>query len=162
MSDMNGFDAMPLIKEISPESAIVIFSPLNKEILIRRALRCGALGYVLKKASGKEITEAIMAVHEGKHFLSSQIKDQVIQNYLSFCRDNLPVNKYDLLTKREKQIFRLMVEGLSTAKIGERIFLSPKTVEKHRSSITRKLGTQELVELVKYAIRIGIIDPHSW
>ena len=159
---ISGFDAIPLLKKASPGSGIVIFSMLGKENLIKRAIRLGALGYVLKGAGSHEIAEAIVAAHQGEHYLSAEIEHKVVNNYLDFCQTNAAVNKYDLLTEREQQVFRLMVEGFSTAKIAKNIFLSPKTVEKHRSNIIKKLGIQETVGLVKYAIEIGVIDPHSW
>lgn len=159
---LSGFEAIPLLKQASPGSGIVIFSMLGQENLIKRAIHLGALGYVLKGAGGQEIAEAILAAHQGQHYLSSEIKSKVVENFLNFCQANAAVNKYDLLTAREQQVFRLMVEGFSTAKIAKHIFLSPKTVEKHRSNIIKKLGIHETVGLVKYAMEIGILDPHSW
>lgn len=162
LAGMSGLEAIPLLKNASPVSAVVIFSMLDKESLIQRAIRLGALGYVLKGAGSKEIAEAVLAAHQGRHYLSSQIEHRVVGNYLNFCQANSPVNNYDLLTVREQQVFRLLVEGFSTAKIAKSIYLSPKTVEKHRSSIIKKLGIHETVGLVKFAIEIGVIDPHSW
>lgn len=162
LTGMSGLDAIPLLKKASPASAVVIFSMLDKESLVQRAIRLGALGYVLKGAGSGEIAEAILAAHQGAHYLSSQIEQRVVGNYLNFCQTNSPVNSYDLLTVREQQVFRLLVEGFSTARIAKHIHLSPKTVEKHRSSIVKKLGIQDTVALVKFAIEIGVIDPHSW
>lgn len=162
LAGMSGLDAIPLLKNASPASAVVIFSMLDKEGLIQRAIRLGALGYVLKGAGSNEIAAAVLAAHQGRHYLSAQIEQRVVGNYMQFCKSNSPVNNYDLLTVREQQVFRLLVEGFSTAKIAKNIHLSPKTVEKHRSSIVKKLGIQETVALVKFAIEIGVIDPHSW
>jgi DNA-binding NarL/FixJ family response regulator len=95
------------------------------------------------------------------YFLSHEINAEVINTYLE-SRKTSPPCSYDLLSEREQQVFRLIVEGNSTKKIADILCVSPKTVEKHRSNLMKKLGVKDLVEMVKYAIKISIIDPECW
>ena len=162
LPDISALDSIPLFKTASPEGAVVVFSMFGKTSLVQRAFRLGARGYVLKRAPTNEIAEATLAVHQGRYYLSSQIVDRVIRNFVDLCQTGMPVSKYDFLSEREQQVFRLMVEGLTTRQIAKNIFLSPKTIEKHRSSLIKKLGIQDIVGMVKYAIEIGVIDPYSW
>lgn len=159
---MNGLELIPRLKKVAPKVEVVIFSMHNKEALIQQAFKLGALGYVLKGSSREQITAAIRAAYGGEHFLSSQIEANVINNFLQSCKNKKPVSKYDELTEREQEVFRLMVEGKSTAEIANVLCITTKTAEKHRGNVMKKLNVHELVGLVKYAIEIGIIDPYSW
>jgi len=102
--------------------------------------------------------EAIRAVRRGEYFLSSKINAEVISAYLKSRKEKPVVRGYDLLSEREQQVFRLVVEGNSTNQIADILYVSPKTVEKYRSGIINKLGIRNPMEMVKYAIKIGIID----
>jgi len=159
---LSGLEAVRLIKARAPETEIVVFSMHKKEAYIHHALTSGALGYILKASPNSEILKAIRAVRRGNHFLSENIKDVIIEAYLQ-KQDGKPSTRgYDLLSEREQQVFRLMVEGRSTKQVAEVLAISPKTAEKHRASIMNKLGLRDLVAMVKYAIRIGVIDPETW
>ena len=159
---LNGLEAIRLIKARAPESQIVVFSMHKKEAYIRHALSSGALGYILKASPSSEILKAIRAVRRGRHFLSENIKAEIIEAYLQ-DRDGKPSPRgYDLLSEREQQVFRLIVEGRSTKQVADVLSISPKTAEKHRAGIMNKLGLRDVMSLVKYAIRIGVIDPEAW
>ncbi|MDM8544004.1 response regulator transcription factor [Desulfococcaceae bacterium HSG9] len=161
MPRLNGLEAICLIKESMPDLPIVIFSIHRKEAFVHRALAAGVLGYILKASPSVEVLDALRAARRGKYYLSSEINAEVINIYLS--RENsAPTGGYDLLTEREQQVFRLMVEGDSTKQIAELLCISPKTVEKHRANLMKKLGVNDLVGLIKYAIKINIIDPDHW
>ncbi len=161
MPRLNGLEAIYLIKESMPDLPIVIFSIHRKEVFVHRALAAGALGYILKASPSTEVLDALRAAHRGKYYLSSEISAEVINIYLA-RKKSKPTGGYDLLTEREQQVFRLMVEGGSTKQIAELLCVSPKTVEKHRANLMKKLGINDLVGLIKYAIKINIIDPAHW
>jgi two-component system response regulator NreC len=159
---LSGLEAVRPIRERAPESQIVVLSMHKKEAYVHQALASGALGYILKASSSSEILEAIRAVRRGRYFLSANINAKIIETYLKHRNGKPFSGGYDLLSEREQQVFRLVVEGSSTKQIAEILSISPKTVEKHRTSIMNKLGLQDVVAMVKYAIRIGIIDPETW
>jgi two-component system response regulator NreC len=159
---LSGLEAVRLIKERLPGSQIVIFSIHKKEAYVHQALASGALGYILKASSNSEVLEAIRAARQGSYFLSASINAEIIGTYLKHRNREPFSGGYDLLSEREQQVFRLVVEGTSTKQIAHVLSISPKTVEKHRTSIMNKLGIRDLVSMVKYAIKIGIIDPASW
>lgn len=162
MPHLNGLEALSLIKETMPDLKIVVFSIHKNEAYACQALSEGALGYVLKASPGSEVTAAIRAAYRGEYYLSHEINAEVINAYLQARKSSPPKCGYDLLSKREQQVFRLTVEGNSTKKIADILCISPKTVEKHRSNLMKKLCVKDLVEMVKYAIKINIIDPDHW
>jgi len=160
---LSGLDAVALFKKELPQAQVLVFSMHEKEAYVHRALCSGALGYVVKGSSITELIEAIRTVHAGEYFLSSCMRKEVFQTYLKERKTELNEPRgYDLLTEREQQVFRLLVAGSSNQQIANGLELSPKTVEKHRTSISRKLGTRNLVEMVKYAVRLGILDTDTW
>lgn len=162
MPRLSGLDAVRLIKEAVPDTQIVVLSMYEKEAFVHQVFASGALAYVLKAASSSDVIEAVRAAHQGEYFLSSKIRAEVIGTYLESRKKKPSARGYDLLSDREQQVFRLMVEGNSTAQIADILCVSPKTVEKHRANVMRKLGVRDLVAMVKYAVKIGIIDPELW
>ena len=162
MPRLSGLEAVRLIKEAVPDTGIVVLSMHKKEAYVHQVLASGALAYVLKASPSSDVLQGIRAVHRGEYFLSSQIRAEVISTYLESRREKPSVRGYDLLSDREQQVFRLIVEGNSTHDIAEVLCISPKTVEKHRSNVMKKLGIRDLVALVKYAVNIGVIDPEFW
>jgi two-component system response regulator NreC len=159
MPHMTGLDAICLIKEAVPNSQIVVFSMYEKEAYVHQVLASGVLGYVLKTSPSSEVIEAIRAARRGGYFLSSKINAEVVSTYLITHKEKPAVRGYNLLSEREQQVFRLMVQGNSTKRIADVLCVSPKTVEKYRSGIINKVGIRNPMEMVKYAIKIGIIDP---
>jgi DNA-binding NarL/FixJ family response regulator len=162
MPGVNGLEAVGLIKKSHPETEVVMLSMHSKESMIHRALDAGALGYVLKASPVSDVISAVRAAHNGEYFLSSQIKAEVVSAYLRSRQEKPPIKGYDLLTEREQQIFRLVAEGGSTKQIAEMLNLSPRTVEKHRTNIMRRMGLKDRLDFVKQAIKIGILDPDLW
>ena len=162
MPSLSGLEAVRLIKEAVPHTQIVVLSMHEKEAYVHQVFASGALAYVLKASPSTDVLEAIRAAHRGEYFLSSKIKAEVIGRYLESRKEKPAVRGYDLLSEREQQVFRLMVEGNSTTQIADVLCVSPKTVEKHRGNVMNKLGIHDLVGLVKYAIKVGIIDPELW
>ena len=162
MPDMNGIDATRLIKEYRPDARVVIFTMQDREAFLQRALQAGADGYILKGAPISEVAQAIRDVRNGACYLSPRVQRGLIQSFLRTREASPEVMKYDQLSDREQQILRLLVEGHSTGKVGEMLYISPKTVETHRTNIMRKVDTTSLVELIKYSMRISVIDPEEW
>ncbi len=162
MPGLSGLEAVRLIKDALPDTQIVVLSMHKKEAYVHQVFASGALAYVLKASPRSDVLEAIRAVHRGEYFLSSKIRAEVISSYLKGRREEPAVRGYDLLSEREQQVFRLIVEGNSTTQIADVLCISPKTVEKHRANVMKKLDIHDLVAMVKYAIKIGIIDPELW
>ena len=163
MPMVSGLECIPLVKNDSPNTAIVILSMFAREIYVHQALSSGALGYVLKTAPWSEVLEAVRMVSQGKYFLSREINSELIRGYLhNEDRKSAESSRYDLLSDREQQIFRLVIEGNPTKSIAELLCLSPKTVEKHRSNISKKLGMSEPLAMLKFAMKIGVADPALW
>jgi DNA-binding NarL/FixJ family response regulator len=121
---------------------------------IHRALQAGAQGYVLKESAGEEVVEAIRALRAGKRYLSHRITETVIDDYL---RDGSSLSPLDSLSLRERDVLQLVVEGRTNAAIAQALSLSPKTVETYRARIMKKLKVRDTVELVKFAMRHGLI-----
>ena len=162
MPNLSGLEAVSMIKEAVPKTEIVILSMYAKESYVHQALNSGVMGYVLKDSPSTDILDAVHAANQGEYFLSSRIKAGVIDSYLANQKTKPAVKGYDLLSEREQQVFRLVVEGKSAKDIAELLFVSPKTIEKHRSNVMKKLGVHGRMELLKYAIKIGIVDPELW
>lgn len=162
MPGMTGLETITLIKDARPNVKVVMLSMHSKDSYVHQALSAGALGYVLKASSSKDILKAIRAAQKNEYFLSSKIRAGVIESYLQSKRQTPAVRGYDLLTEREQQVFRMVVEGNTTKEIAEILCVSAKTIEKHRTSVTNKLGVQGRLELLKYAIKIGVVDPDLW
>ena len=162
MPHLSGLEVISLIREAAPETQVVVLSMHSKETYVQQVLSSGALGYVLKASPSTDILEAIRMAHRNEYFLSSRLKAEVIGKYLKTKRSAPALRGYDLLTEREQQVFRLVAQGHSTSQIADILCVSPKTVEKHRTSLMNKLGVHDRLELLKYAIKIGIVDPELW
>jgi two-component system response regulator NreC len=162
MPHLSGLEVISLIREAAPETQVVVLSMHSKETYVQQVLSSGALGYVLKASPSTDILEAIRMAHRDEYFLSSRLKAEVIGKYLKTKQSAPALRGYDLLTEREQQVFRLVAQGRSTSQIADILCVSPKTVEKHRTSLMNKLGVHDRLELLKYAIKIGIVDPELW
>lgn len=162
MPQLSGLEAVRLIKEAAPGTQVVLLSMHEKDAYVHQALSSGALGYVLKASPTSDVLEAIRTAHRGEYFLSSKINTQIISTYLKNQKETTTLRGYDLLSEREQQVFRLLVEGRSTSEIADVLYISSKTVEKHRANIMKKLDIHNMVAMVKYAIKIGIIGPELW
>jgi DNA-binding NarL/FixJ family response regulator len=158
MPGMNGLAVSSLMKETSPETRIIIFTMYKKEAYVQQAIQAGASGYVLKTSPSEEIIVAIRNVFAGKQFLSPDVKDELVDRYLRQQTFKPKPTGYNSLSEREQRVFIMMIEGKSTKEMAEILCLSPKTLEKYRSSVMKKLHVRNLAEMTKYAIRAGILD----
>jgi DNA-binding NarL/FixJ family response regulator len=148
----NWFEAMRQIRLCCPATQIVVLSAYSRREYIARALQAGALGYVLKESPAAEVIEAILAARAGRTYLSKKIEAKYVAE-LAASR----VSPLQSLSEREREILPLIVAGKTSAQIGGMLALSPKTVETYRSRLMHKLGLDNLPNLVKFAIRHGLI-----
>jgi DNA-binding NarL/FixJ family response regulator len=155
MPELDGVEATRRIREQNSDIQILILSMYLSAEHIYRALQAGAMGYVLKESAGEEVVEAIRTIHAGKRFLSPRITEVMIHDYLHGRVDASPLES---LSKREREVLLLVVQGRANAEIAQNLSLSPKTVETYRARILQKLGVSDTVELVKFAMRHGLIS----
>ncbi len=162
MPRMNGIETISLLKDCCPDCRTVVLSGYEKDAYIHEALKAGATAYIVKGAPSSELLEAIRCAAQGKAFLANQVQQTVIRSYLKHHDDKPKTSEFDRLSDREQQVFRLLVEGNTSSQIADILCISPKTVDKHRAAITHKLGIDNPVKMVQYAIRTGLIDPELW
>lgn len=153
MPELNGIEATREIREANPSIQVVILSMHSTSEHIFQAQRAGALGYVLKEAASTELLEAIRAVHLGRQYLSKNLKETIVEDR------HLDKSPLERLTTREREVLQLTVEGKSIAQIASILSLSPKTVATYRTRLMRKLGLNDLVGLIKFAIQHGLTPP---
>ncbi len=154
MPGMSGLEATREIREKAPETAVLILSMHDEDRYLFEALKAGASGYVLKRAADQDLIEAIRAIERGEPFLTPEAQRALIRDVLDENRD-----RDERLTPREEEIVKLVVEAHTSREIAEMLGLSEKTVENHRANAMKKLGMRDRVELVRYAIRRGLIEP---
>jgi DNA-binding NarL/FixJ family response regulator len=160
MPRLNGVEAIRQIRRDLPDTEVVVLSVHDSEPYVVQALRAGAAGYVLKRNAATELAAAIRAAHDGQAYLHPSIARRVIDDYLSriHASEDGASEPHERLTPREREVLQLAAEGHSTRAIAGLLCLSTKTVEHHRASLMTKLGLHGQTELVKYAIRSGLVE----
>jgi two-component system response regulator NreC len=160
MPRLNGVEAIRQIKRDLPDTEVVVLSVHDSEPYVVQALRAGAAGYVLKRNAATELAAAIRAAHDGQAYLHPSIARRVIDDYLSriHASEDAASEPHERLTPREREVLQLAAEGHTTRAIAGLLCLSTKTVEHHRASLMTKLGLRGQTELVKYAIRAGLVE----
>ncbi len=154
MFELNGIEATQRIAERCPSVRVIILSMHSSQEYIRRALRAGARGYLLKESAGAEVVQAVRTVQRGGRYLSARVSEQILDAYpRGATHDDDPLS---VLSPREREVLQLVVEGKTSGEIATLIFLSPKTVETYRSRLMSKLGVTDLAGLVKFAIQHGV------
>ena len=156
MPGLNGLEVTRQVKHRSPDTRVVILSMYADEAYVLEALRNGASGYVLKESPGAELVHAVREAVAGRHYLSQPLSERAIEVYSSRSADEDP-DPYDALTGREREVLQLAAEGHTNAAIGDRLFISPRTVETHRANLMRKLGLRTQTDLISYAIKRGLV-----
>jgi two-component system, NarL family, response regulator NreC len=152
MPELNGIEAARLLREKVPASRIVMLSMHSSSEHVYRAFAAGATAYVLKESAGAELVAAVRSAHSGRRYLSPAIAELAP---LMEAEGGHP-SPLDSLSRRERQVLQLVVEGHSSATIAERVHLSPKTVETYRSRLMKKLRVGDVASLVKYAVQHGL------
>lgn len=156
MPGLGGLETLLLLRQEAPQSKIIVLTQHETKEYIFRFLKGGARGYVLKKAAGTDLISAIRLVYQGGLYLNTPLAIEVLSEYLGHQEAN--TTGYDVLTERERQVLKLIAEGRTNQEIADYLCLSIKTVMAHRANILEKLGVHNLTELVKYAIRMGLIQ----
>ena len=155
MPGMDGLEATRRIKKKHPKMKVLVLTQHDNKEYILSVIKAGASGYVPKRALGSELVSAIRAVQEGDSFLYPSAAAALIEDYLQQTKDEDP---YDQLTAREREIFKLIAEGHTSREIADMLFLSLRTVQGHRLKIMDKLNLHNRTELIKYAMRKGLVS----
>ncbi|OGO71205.1 MAG: DNA-binding response regulator [Chloroflexi bacterium RBG_19FT_COMBO_62_14] len=159
LPDLSGIDATREIKSLYPEIAIVALTIHEDEEYFFKMLEAGASGYVPKRAAPEELLTAIRAAASGEVYLYPSLAKFLVHDYLTQESTSREERTLDGLTQREEEVLGHLADGASNTEIAETLGISPKTVARHRENIMRKLNLHSRTELVKYAIRKGIIQP---
>ena len=158
MPRMTGLQAVAELHKRRPDLRVLILSMYDDERYFFEALKAGASGYVLKSAANRDLVEAIRAAMRGQPFFYPAAVTALIRDYLERARSGETVPE-DPLTPREQEVVKLIAEGHTSEEIAETLVISKKTVERHRANILEKLGMRNRVELTRYAIRRGLVEP---
>ena len=158
MPETGGVDAIRQIKASHPDTRVIALTFHKEDSYIHAALKAGADGYVLKDDSRDELVIAIGSVLRGKNYLSPSICDQIIAGYLAGARKKRLEPSWHVLTRRERQVIKMIAKGMKTREIAEELSLSPKTIEKHRTNMMNKLDLHSVSAVTVYAIQTGLID----
>ncbi len=155
---LNGLDATPQILKASPNTEVLVLTMHHSEELVRQVLRSGAKGYVLKSDADHSLVEAIETVRRHKPFVTNAVTEFALDSFLRGNSGEIEVPKVPT-TPRERQIIQLVAESRSSKEVAATLGISVKTVESHRTNIMRKLRLRSVSDLVRYAIRNGIVEP---
>ena len=158
MKGMSGLDAAARLRELHPEVRVVILSMHAGEEYVLKALRAGAVGYLLKDAATGELELALRSVMRGESWFSPAVSRQVVEGYVQRVGGEAVA---DTLTARRREVLKLVAGGKSTKEIAYQLKLSVKTVETHRAQIMERLGIRDVAGLVRYALRTGLVPPDA-
>lgn len=153
---INGVDATRILHQELPETKVLVLSMHADKNFIKEALEAGAFGYLFKDCTYDQLIEAINTVYQGEKYLSAKITEVLIRDYLSKKEEEVHDNSEEL-SERESEILKLMAEGKSTREISDVLFISVKTIGTHKQHILEKLNLKSTADLIKYAIKKGIV-----
>ena len=156
MPRMTGIQAAAELQKRKPEVRVLMLSMYDSEQFLYESLRAGASGYVLKSDADQDIVEACRRTMRGQSFLYPSAVATLVRDFVERGR---PEEQFDILTPRELQVLKLIAEAYTSKQIAQELVISVKTVERHRQNILDKLGMSDRVELTRYAIRRGLIQP---
>jgi DNA-binding NarL/FixJ family response regulator len=159
MPGLSGMEVTRQVHDLSVGTRSVVLSMHASEAYVLEALKYGAAAYVMKEATATELVHAVREVAAGRRYLSPPLTTGVLDAYVQKVRDAAG-DPHESLTTREREVLHLAAEGHTSAEIARRLFLSPRTVETHRAAMMRKLGLRTQTDLVRYAIRRGILPPN--
>ena len=164
LPDQSGLQITREIRRRLPDTRIIIVSIHTKIDYIAEAFQAGATGYIVKESAAERVLQGLKSVINGNYFLDSSVSHQVVKKLMESPTKEAKIwdAAYGSLTPREQEIMRLLAEGLSSKKIAEMLFISPKTVENHRANIMGKLNLHSIHEIIRYAAKLGLIDVDLW
>jgi len=157
MPRMNGMEAIKEIKRESPTTKVLVLTVHRAEEYIFATFRAGADGYLLKDSTHAELVMAVKKVLSGKHYISPEISEKVIEGYLDGRRTLKTKSSWEILTQREREILKLIAEGYKSKGIADDLCISVKTVEKHRANLMEKLDLHSIQALTAFAIERGLV-----
>jgi len=160
MPGLGGLEATRQVRERFPKTQVVVLSMHSNEAYVLQALRNGALGYVLKDSNAADLIKAVREAGAGRRYLSPPLSDYIIDAYVNKGHETV-FDIYETLTNREREVLHLAAEGHTNADIAVRLSISPRTVEIHRTNMMRKLGLHSEHDLIRYALRRGILPPDT-
>ena len=156
MPRLNGIEVIRRLRETIPDTRILVLTMHQEDEYVLQAVRAGASGYLVKDSAASELLAAVRSLHAGRrHFGAQAARALAVQVQHP---ERMPDDPYGTLTAREREVFHLMVEGLTTKEIARRLDISTKTAENHRSRVLAKLDVRNTAELVRYALRRGLLD----
>ena len=160
MPGVGGLESIRLLKSAVPEAKIIVLSMYGKEVFVQEALKAGASGYLLKGDDSEELPIAIRCVYNNGFHFSKKLHSTLVSTYIGEHQHAFTdeLSKFDSLSEREKEYFHLMVKGQSPAEIGKVLKISTKTCHKHQTNIHKKLDIITPVGLLRYAVKIGVVD----
>ena len=153
---LNGLEITRQVRQRSPMTRVIILSMHANEPYVLEALKNGAAGYVLKDSSGTDLIQAVRMVATGQRYLSPPLSERAVEAYMMKSQES-SFDAYDGLTDREREVLQLAAEGLSNPDIAGRLSISPRTVETHRANLMRKLSLKTQTDLIRYALKRGIL-----
>ncbi|KOX04470.1 regulator [Streptomyces sp. NRRL B-1140] len=158
MPRLTGLQAARELSRTCPGTRILILTMYDNEQYLFEALGAGASGYVLKSVADRDLVEACRATMRGEAFLYPGAVGALIRDHLARAREG-GAGPSRALTDREEEILKLVAEGHTSQQIADLLVISPKTVERHRANVLQKLGLKDRLELTRYAVRVGLIEP---
>ena len=158
MPRLTGIQAAEQINNLDVKTQVIILSMHSDKTLVRQALRNGVRGYLLKRSVMEELLLAVRAANQGDSFLSPAVSGIVMDDFLAGRKGGDMAGGFDQLSSREREVLKLVAEGHVNKDIAELMFLSVKTIEKHRSNLIDKLGVRDLPGLVRIAIKYGLVS----
>lgn len=158
---MSGIEIAGILSKDYPQIRIIVFSSYTDEETIFKSIRAGAKGFLPKDSMREDLVEAIKKVHQGFEYLSNKIPNTILMDYIKKAgnqEEKFNNSKLSSLTKREREILKLIADGLSYKEVGNELFISVRTVETHKNNILQKLELKSTIDLVKFAIKNDLID----
>ncbi len=164
MPGKNGIQVIRELKETLPNTRFIIISMHSEADYIVEAFRAGAMGYMIKDSAASNLIRGLETIAKGELYLDSALSQEVVFKLLQSKPGSSGGERdpYSTLTAREQEVMRMLAEGLTTKEVAAKLYISPKTVENHRTNLMKKLGLQSTVELIRYAARLGLIDLDTW
>jgi two-component system response regulator NreC len=158
MPIMGGLEATRRISKELPETKVLVVTQHDDKEYVFPVIESGASGLISKAGASSELAEGIRAVYRGDSFLSPSVAKLLVENYQQTAGDRVQQDPYNQLTEREREILKLLAEGFSSQEIADMLVITRKTVEGHKTNLMAKLGIHNKIDLVKYALRRGIIS----
>jgi two-component system, NarL family, response regulator NreC len=160
LADMSGLLVIRQSRKKSPKTAAVVLSMYGNDCYVVEALQAGAKSYVLKDCPPEELLRSVREVAAGHRYLAPPLSDRAIEAYLVRSEES-KLDPYDMLTSREREVLILAAQGMTGAQTADRLCISPRTVESHRSRLMQKLGLRNRAELIHYAVRQGLVPKET-